>query len=87
VTLPLTKGGILSGTVLVAVPAVGEYIVPDLLGGAKVTMIGNLIENKFLGFFDWPFGSAISLVLAAIVVAMVLIYIRTGGKGAVERLI
>lgn len=87
VTLPLTKGGILSGTVLVAVPTVGEYIVPDLLGGAKVTMIGNLIEDKFLGFFDWPFGSAISLVLAALVVVSVLIYIRVTGKGAIERLI
>jgi spermidine/putrescine transport system permease protein len=87
VTLPLTKGGILSGTVLVAVPAVGDYIVPDLLGGARVTMIGNLIEDKFLGFFDWPFGSAISLVLAALVVISVLIYIRVAGKGAIERLI
>ena len=87
VTLPLTKGGILSGTVLVAVPAVGDYIVPDLLGGARVNMIGNLIEDKFLGFFDWPFGSAISLVLAAMVVASVLIYIRIAGKGAIERLI
>lgn len=87
VTLPLTKGGILSGTVLVAVPAVGDYIVPDLLGGARVSMIGNLIEDKFLGFFDWPSGSAVSLVLAALVVISVLIYIRIAGKGAIERLI
>jgi ABC-type spermidine/putrescine transport system permease subunit I len=87
VTLPLTTGGIMAGTILVGVPAIGEFVVPDLLGGAKVTMVGNLIESKFLGTFDWPFGSALAIILATIMVIAVVIYIRRGAKGALERLV
>jgi spermidine/putrescine transport system permease protein len=87
VTLPLTKGGLASGTILVGVPAIGEFLVPDLLGGAKVTMVGNLIEGKFLEFNDWPFGSALAFVLAAVMIIAVVIYLRIGGKEALERLV
>lgn len=87
VTLPLTTGGIMAGTILVGVPAIGEFVVPDLLGGAKVTMVGNLIESKFMGTFDWPFGSALAIVLAIIMITAVVLYIRKGGEGALERLV
>lgn len=67
VILPLSKVGVISGCVLVFVPALGAYITPDLLGGAKNLMIGNLIQIQFLNARDWPFGSALSLVIMVIV--------------------
>lgn len=70
ITLPLTKTGILSGCILVFVPCLGAYITPDLLGGAKSLMIGNLIQMQFLSARDWPFGAALSLVLMAIVLLL-----------------
>jgi len=72
VILPLTKIGIVSGCVLVFVPAFGAYITPDLLGGAKNLMIGNLIQIQFLSARDWPFGSALSLVVMIIVMLLLL---------------
>lgn len=72
VILPLTKVGIISGCVLVFVPAFGAYITPDLLGGAKNLMIGNLIQIQFLSARDWPFGSALSLVVMIIVMLLLL---------------
>lgn len=87
VTLPMVRGGILAGSVLVFVPALGEFLIPDLLGGSKVNMIGNLIENRFLDSRNWPLGSAMSVGLGAIVLALIWIYLRRGGKeGAFERL-
>jgi len=76
VTLPLTRGGILSGSVLVFVPTIGEYLVPDLMGGAKVNMIGKLIGEKFLVIRDWPFGSALSLFLMIVVLLLIFAYMK-----------
>jgi spermidine/putrescine transport system permease protein len=67
VILPLTRPGIVSGCILVFVPCLGAYITPDLLGGSKSLMIGNLIQMQFLSARDWPFGSALSFLLMAIV--------------------
>ncbi|HPZ06962.1 MAG TPA: ABC transporter permease, partial [Candidatus Eremiobacteraeota bacterium] len=58
VILPLTSPGIIAGSILVFVPTLGAYITPDLLGGAKVMMIGNLIQQQFLKVKNWPFGSS-----------------------------
>ncbi len=69
VTLPLTRSGVYAGSVLVFVSALGAYITPDLLGGGKSIMIGNLVQNQFTTARDWPFGSAASLLLMAVVVA------------------
>ena len=80
VTLPLTKGGMLSGSVLVFVPSVGEFLIPELLGGAKTMLLGKFIALKFTGLRHWPLGAAYALVLVAIIVLFLVIYFRLGGS-------
>ncbi len=79
VIFPLTKSGVIAGCLLVCIPSIGAYITPDLLGGAKTMMVGNLIQYEYLVIRDWPFGSAISFVLMALVVLGVMAYLRRGG--------
>lgn len=79
VVFPLTKSGVIAGCLLVFIPSVGAYITPDLLGGAKTMMVGNLIQHEYLVIRDWPFGSAISFVLMILVVLGVLVYFTRGG--------
>ena len=67
VTLPLTAPGIAAGIVLVFIPTIGEFIIPDILGGAKTVLIGNLITNQFLTARDWPFGAAITFIVVLFV--------------------
>jgi spermidine/putrescine transport system permease protein len=69
VTWPLSLPGVLAGSLLVFVPALGSFLTPDLLGGAKVELIGNLIENQFTSARNWPFGSALSFLLLLLVLA------------------
>lgn len=66
VTLPLTIPGIAAGCIFVFVPSLGNFIVPDLLGGGKTSMVGNLIQQQFLKARDWPFGATLSLFLIAL---------------------
>jgi spermidine/putrescine transport system permease protein len=63
VTIPLTMPGIVSGIILVFIPMLGSFLVPDLLGGTNAQMIGNVIERQFKAANDWPFGSALSFLL------------------------
>jgi spermidine/putrescine transport system permease protein len=77
VTLPLSRPGVMAGVVLVFIPSLGAFITPDLLGGAKSVMIGNLIQNQFAQL-NQPFGSALSLLLAAAVLLLLLIAMRAG---------
>lgn len=76
VTLPLTAPGIAAGILLVFVPALGMFVIPDLMGGAKVSLVGNLIQNQFLSARNWQFGSAVSVVLMAFVVIGLRFYKR-----------
>ena len=69
VTLPLSIPGIISGITLVFLPAVSSFVIPKLLGGGDYVLIGNLIEIYFLNAGDWNFGSAISLIMALIIIA------------------
>ncbi|MCB9139579.1 MAG: ABC transporter permease [Caldilineaceae bacterium] len=80
VLLPLSMPGVIAGSILVFIPSLGAFITPDLLGGAKTIMIGNLIQSQFLTARDWPFGSAISMLLMAAVLGATLIYFRQGGR-------
>ena len=85
VMVPLTKSGILAGSLLVFIPSIGAFIVPDLLGGAKVMMIGNLVQLQFGSSRNWPFGSAASFVLMTVVLAAVFAYLKfTGGREVLE---
>jgi spermidine/putrescine transport system permease protein len=80
VILPLTMPGIVAGSVLVFIPSLGAYVTPDLLGGAKSIMIGNVIYSQFMSARDYPFGSAISFVLMAVMLVGTLIYFRMGAE-------
>ncbi len=77
VTLPLSRPGLLAGIVLVFIPSLGAFITPDLLGGAKSVMIGNLIQNQFAQL-NQPFGSALSLLLTAAVLLLLAIAFKSG---------
>jgi len=70
VTLPLTLPGVAAGAVFVFVLSIGNFITPDLLGGGRVQMVGNLIYDQFLTARDWPFGAALSMVLIAIMMLL-----------------
>jgi len=78
VILPLTLPGIAAGSVLVFIPSLGAYVTPDLLGGAKTVMLGNVIYSQFMHARDYPFGAAISFVLMALMVVGTLVYFRRG---------
>ncbi len=77
IILPLTTPGIIAGSILVFIPALGAFITPDILGGAKTVMVGNLIQNQFLQARHWPFGSALSMGLMILVLIPVIIYFRS----------
>lgn len=77
IILPLTLPGIIAGSILVFIPALGAFITPDILGGAKTVMVGNLIQNQFLQARDWPFGSTLSMGLMILVLIPVMIYFRS----------
>ena len=77
IIVPLTLPGIVGGSIIVFIPSLGNFIVPDLLGGAKVVMIGNLIEQQFLYARNWPFGAALSMLLMAAVLVFLLVYITS----------
>jgi spermidine/putrescine transport system permease protein len=81
ITLPLSVPGIVAGSILVFIPAMGMFVVPDLMGGAKTVLVGNLIRNQFLTARDWPFGSAASMLLLIITLVFTLIYTRQSGFG------
>jgi len=77
VIVPLAKPGIWAGAVLVFIPCLGAYLTPDLLGGGKSVMIGNLVQNQFTNARDWPFGSAVSLTLMLLTLAaLAVVYLR-----------
>ena len=85
VLLPLTKPGIIAGCVLVFIPSLGAFLTPDLLGGARSMMVGNLIQHEYLVARDWPLGSALSLVMMLIVTGSVLWYLRAQAPRDGER--
>ncbi len=80
VIFPLTLPGVIAGSILVFIPSLGAYVTPDLLGGAKSVMIGNVIQSQFLTVRDYPFGAAFSFALMAIMLVATLLYFRVGGR-------
>ncbi len=78
VMLPLSMPGIRAGSILVFISCIGAYLTPDLLGGSKTIMIGNVVQNQFTGARDWPFGAACSLVLMALVMILLKLFLRKG---------
>jgi spermidine/putrescine transport system permease protein len=70
ITLPLTAPGVAAGAVFVFVLSIGNFVTPDLLGGGKFQMVGNLIYDQFLSARDWPFGAALSALLIALMMGL-----------------
>lgn len=77
---PLSLPGVIAGSILVFIPSLGAFVTPELLGGGKTVMIGNLIQSQFLTARDWPFGSAFSMLLMMVVLGATMLYFRKGGR-------
>ena len=84
VTLPLTMPGIIAGSLLVFIPATGEYVIPDLLGGGNVQMIGRVLFNEFSRNSDWPVAAAVAIVLLFLLVIPIIIFQYFQGKASEE---
>jgi spermidine/putrescine transport system permease protein len=82
ITLPLSMPGVVAGSLLVFIPALGSFLTADLLGGAKQVMIGNLVQSQFSSARNWPFGSAASFVVMVMVLAAVMLYLRIRDRPA-----
>ncbi|HHY38443.1 MAG TPA: ABC transporter permease [Clostridia bacterium] len=87
VTLPLSKGGVFAGTILVAIPCLGEWLVPHLFGGDRVMMVGSLVAFKFTKVGNIPEGSSLALMLTATVLLLIYLLIKWGGEEALEKII
>jgi spermidine/putrescine transport system permease protein len=81
VTLPLSLPGLVAGTILTFVPVIGTFVVSDILGGRQVILVGNLVQRQFLDARNPPFGSAASIILLAMTLALTLYYTRRFGLG------
>lgn len=81
IVLPQVAPGLVAGSILVFIPALGAYVTPRVLGGGKTLMLGNLIELQFGQGRNWPLGSALSIVLLAVVTLALLAYARAAGDG------
>lgn len=84
VTFPLSLPGVIAGSILVFIPSAGEFVIPDLLGGSRTVMTGNLIQQQFLQARDWAFGSALSVLLGVLLLGAILYYIRRVGTDKLE---
>lgn len=88
ITLPLSLPGALTGAIFVFVPSMSNFVIPELLGGGKMVLIGNVVRDQFLEARDWPFGSAVALVLTTVLVALILLQsaitnrVAKGGRNA-----
>ena len=78
VVLPLARPGIVVGCIIVGIPAMGEYVIPEILGGGKTLMVGNVITDQYLSVGDIPFGSAIAVVLMVVMAVVLLVSRRAG---------
>jgi len=76
VTLPLSLPGIVAGCLLVFIPAVGEFVIPDLLGGTRTLMIGKVLWDEFFTNSDWPLASAVAILLLVLLVGPILVFQR-----------
>jgi len=76
VVLPLTMPGIVAGIVLFFIPTFGSFVTPQLLGGTRDVMMGNIIDNQFGEAFNWPFGAALSIVMTLVVIVAMTLFFR-----------
>ncbi|AZO45035.1 MULTISPECIES: ABC transporter permease [Mesorhizobium] len=84
IIFPMVKPGVIAGSILVFIPALGAYVTPSVLGGGKNMMLSNLIELQFGQGRNWPLGSALSIAVMIIVMVALLAYVRNAGKSGVR---
>jgi spermidine/putrescine transport system permease protein len=84
IILPLTAPGIAGGAVIVFIPALGNFVVPAILGGAKVMMLGNLIEQQFLAARNWPFGSALAMMVMSVMLVLLFSYVVVSSRRGLD---
>jgi len=86
VTLPLTRAGIIAGSMLVMIPVVGEFVIPELLGGAQTLMIGKVLWEEFFNNRDWPVASAVAIVMLVLLIIPIMIHHHYQSKELESRL-
>ncbi|WP_409308969.1 putrescine ABC transporter permease PotH [Pectobacterium sp. B1J-3] len=84
VIMPLTKGGIIAGSMLVFIPAVGEYVIPELLGGPDSIMIGRILWQEFFNNRDWPVASAVAIIMLLLLIMPIIWFHKHQSKAAGE---
>lgn len=77
ITIPLSKAGIIAGSMLVFIPTIGEYVIPELLGGSNALMIGRVLWNEFFSNNDWPMASAVAVIMILLILVPMAIYNKT----------
>ncbi len=80
ITLPLSKAGIIAGSMLVMIPVVGEFVIPEMLGGPDTLMIGRILWQEFFNNRDWPVASAVSIVMLLILLVPIIIFHRAQAR-------
>lgn len=80
ITIPLSRGGMITGCMLVFIPVVGEFVIPDLLGGSETLMIGKVLWQEFFNNRDWPVASALAVVMLAILIVPIILFNRHQAK-------
>jgi len=80
ITWPINLPGVVAGSILVFIPSLGAYVTPAILGGARTTLLGDYIVSQFLAARNWPFGSALSFAIMAVMLGATLVYFRSGGR-------
>jgi putrescine transport system permease protein len=80
ITLPLAKNGIIAGCMLVFIPVVGEFVIPELLGGPETLMIGRVLWQEFFNNRDWPVASALAVIMLAILIVPIVLFNRSQAK-------
>ncbi len=80
VTFPLSRGGIIAGCFLVFIPVMGEFVIPELLGGSGTLMIGKVLWEEFFSNRDWPVASAVAVILLLLLIVPIILYLRNEQK-------
>jgi len=80
ITVPLSKNGIIAGCMLVFIPAVGEFVIPELLGGPQTLMIGKVLWQEFFNNRDWPVAAALAVIMLAILIVPIVLFNRNQAK-------
>jgi len=86
ITLPLSKAGIIAGAMLVLIPVVGEFVIPEMLGGPDTLMIGRILWQEFFNNRDWPVASAVAIVMLVLLIVPIMIFHRAQAKEQESRL-